>query len=264
MEGKALGTRLRGKWIRVFTPLFLAARAHLRNFYCQWSIKGFVTRLHEPLHIFKVCIQFCFKIDQIMYVSGRRRGGGHGWGGGGRGWPSHCERAEGKYKVIGRRVEFETKNENRLTFEHKNNKGINCKKPRTKKKSNYYQEIKFWNFWWVTSPPNETPVVSWLTKNSLLFSPLLLSNRHNNVSESGLLQYKAQVGTVGEILTDFLSERRRRKLIGGSGECSTLKLFGFLRHSASIWSVPFSSDGALQIGGLFHLSISTWKVFYCY
>ena len=94
-----------------------------------------------------------------------------------------------------------------------------------------------------------------------MFSPLLLSNRHNNISESGLLQYKAQVGTVGEILTDFLSERRRRKLIGGSGECSTLKFFGFLRHSASIWSVPFSSDEAFQTADYFISQFQLGKYF---
>ena len=28
------------------------------------------------------------------------------------------------------------------------------------------------------------------------------------------------------------------------------------------WPIPLSSDKALQIGGLFHLSISTWRVFF--
>ena len=53
---------------------------------------------------------------------------------------------------------------------------------------------------------------------------------------------------LGEILTDFLNERRRCKLIGGSGECSTFKFFGFFYviQLASIWSVPFSSDEALH------------------
>ena len=45
---------------------------------------------------------------------------------------------------------------------------------------------------------------------------------------------------LGKILTDFLDEGRRRKLlVGGSGACSTLKFFGFQSHPAS-WSLAIS------------------------
>jgi len=93
-----------------------------------------------------------------------------------------------RYKVIGRRVEVERKNENRLTFEHKNNKEINCKKPRTKKKSNYYRETESFE----VSDESlhraaERNASSQTNQDSLVFSPLLLSKQmcRMDISRSG-------------------------------------------------------------------------------
>ena len=100
--------------------------------------------------------------------------------------------------------------------------------------------------------------------SQLLLTVTVITMYRVDISRSGIRPSgsKRRCGSTRNTrLTDFLDERRRRKLIGGPGACSTLR---FLRHSASLWAVSFSLDEALQIGGLFHLSISTWKVFNCY
>ena len=52
-------------------------------------------------------------------------------------------------------------------------------------------------------------------------------------------------------MTDFLNERR--EILWG---------FGGMLHPEISWvSESFRRDKALQIGRLFHLSISTWRVF---
>ena len=49
---------------------------------------------------------------------------------------------------------------------------------------------------------------------------------------------------------------------GGGGHAPLENFLVFWVIQTGYWPNPFSSDKALQIGGLFHLSSSTWKVFF--
>ena len=63
------------------------------------------------------------------------------------------------------------------------------------------------------------------------------------------------------MLTDFLNERRKRKLLGGPGACSPVNVIDFnsLKSPFSrfrvtqigYWPVPFTLDKALQLGKFF-------------
>ena len=76
-------------------------------------------------------------------------------------------------------------------------------------------------------------------------------------------EQKREAGAdLGLILTDFLNERRRRKLLGGPGACPNGKFFSILTSQSSLsWvsesfrqdnlASSFSSDEALQVPGAF-------------
>ena len=74
-------------------------------------------------------------------------------------------------------------------------------------------------------------------------------------------------------MTDLLNGSRRSKFLGGPGEYTSpwkfldisslnFPFLGFWVFQIGFWPIPFSSGEALQIGGLFHLLISTWKVLF--